>query len=107
MPVRFAQNYNLLWSDKPNIMCVFTVNIKYQIKILICYIIIYIYVSQSLIILFISNFQKFGGTRQLNILKNKVEDESQKSKLEQTIKDRLQKLGLERLGKVEEHIRTI
>ncbi|XP_047496681.1 protein OS-9-like [Penaeus chinensis] len=51
--------------------------------------------------------KKLGGTRQLNILKNKVDDESQKSKLEQTIKDRLQKLGLERLGrKVEVKILT-
>lgn len=51
--------------------------------------------------------KKLGSTRQLNILKNKVDDESQKSKLEQTIKDRLQKLGLERLGrKVEVKILT-
>lgn len=51
--------------------------------------------------------KKLGGTRQLNILKTKVDDESQKSKLEQTIKDRLQKLGLERLGrKVEVKILT-
>ncbi|XP_063605719.1 protein OS-9-like [Penaeus indicus] len=51
--------------------------------------------------------KKLGGSRQLNILKNKVDDESQKSKLEQTIKDRLQKLGLERLGrKVEVKILT-
>lgn len=51
--------------------------------------------------------KKVGGTRQLNILKTKVDDESQKSKLEQTIKDRLQKLGLERLGrKVEVKILT-
>ncbi|KAK7080147.1 Protein OS-9 [Halocaridina rubra] len=40
-----------------------------------------------------------GSTRQLRIMKNKMEDESQKTKLEQTIKDRLQKLGLEKISK--------
>ncbi|XP_068202661.1 protein OS-9-like isoform X2 [Palaemon carinicauda] len=39
------------------------------------------------------------NTKQLRIMKNKLDDESQKSKLEQTIKDRLQKLGLEKISK--------
>ncbi|KAK8744618.1 hypothetical protein OTU49_000534 [Cherax quadricarinatus] len=40
-----------------------------------------------------------GSSQQLRIVKNKMEDESQKTKLEQTIKDRLQKLGLEKIGR--------
>ncbi|XP_066954532.1 protein OS-9-like isoform X2 [Macrobrachium rosenbergii] len=40
-----------------------------------------------------------GSTKQLRIMKNKLDDESQKSKLEQTIKDRLQKLGLEKISR--------
>nr|XP_045624943.1 protein OS-9-like [Procambarus clarkii] len=49
---------------------------------------------------FKKNTEKGSGmSRQLRIVKNKMEDESQKTKLEQTIKDRLQKLGLEKIGR--------
>ncbi|KAG7175386.1 putative flocculation protein FLO11-like 4 [Homarus americanus] len=40
-----------------------------------------------------------GSSRQLRIVKHKMEDESHKTKLEQKIKDRLQKLGLEKIGR--------
>ncbi|XP_071545008.1 uncharacterized protein [Panulirus ornatus] len=39
------------------------------------------------------------STRKLQIMKNRMEDEFQKTKIEQTIKDRLQKLGLENIGR--------
>ena len=51
------------------------------------------------IIILTKYFQTSGSTRHLRILNERTLDEPQKAKLEQSIRERLQKSGLDNIGK--------